>query len=197
MNEFLNNDEIIRYAQGFWEGRSRCRELQKNEKSYNRIFDNIGYFTEYAEKHLLSRTYSSETHEERNQAFLNVFALGYMQGRWEVQELENELKEMEDKYFTNLDHFGEIIPHRDLESLFQIQRKDVQEMWETHQKHVVNAPLWKDMSIEERERVGRHYVVCLENTMQKETHVLLTMYAKWAKDAQDINEAKQMEAENE
>ena len=84
-----------------------------------------------------------------------------------------------------------------MESLFLIQRKDVQEIWETHQKHVVNAPLWKDMSIEERERVGRHYVVCLENTMQKETHVLLTMYAKWAKDAQDIDEAKQMEAGNE
>ena len=53
------------------------------------------------------------------------------------------------------------------------------------------------MSIEERNRIGRHYVVCLESTMQKETHVLLTMFAKWAKDAQDINEAKQMEAENE
>ena len=187
MNEFLTNNEIIRYAQGFWEGRFRTKEPQEND---------FGYITEYTEKHL-NRNYSSETHEERNQAFLNVFALGYIQGRWEVQDRENQLKEMEEKYFTNLDHFGEIIPHRDLESLFLIQRKDVQEMWETHQKHVVDAPLWKDMSIEERNRIGRHYVVCLESTMQKETHVLLTMFAKWAKDAQDINETKQMEAENE
>lgn len=172
MPKFLTNKEIVRYAQGFWKGFIEKHKDQKFEEIEAKK-KSLQYQETYINSHMKDPV--MQTFEEHNVDFLNIFAMGYLEGRWETMSREAEIERMEQEYNTNLDHFGTIIP-RDQGMVFSVQYKDIENLWNEHQKSVPHYPTWNELTVDERRDTIGNYVRNLEVNLKNHTFTLFQEY---------------------